>query len=465
MTDWGDADYGLLSPATAGTKVSRLTGDRQLVQSMLDVELAWVEVLAQAGHIDPAIPEAVRAAALAADYDVASLAARSSEGGNAVIPLLADLRSQLAASSPAAAAAVHRGATSQDVLDTALMLLSQRALEVIIADLKRAAAALARLAGAHRHTLMAARTLTQHSVPTTFGLKVAGWLSGVGQAGGQLTDVAQKLPLQWGGAAGTMAAVTEFCAQDAEPLDLAARLAGRLGLVDPPAPWHTNRITMTALGSAAAAVVIAAGRVANDVLVLGRAEIAEVREPGAAGRGVSTAMPQKQNPVLSVLIRSAALAMPGYLAQLHAAAAGAVDERPDGAWHAEWEALRQLLRLAGGTAERLAELAEGLTADPAKMRANLDLTGALIVSERLMAALAPLLDDGAPGSGKRAMQALVGESLTSGMDLAVLLRAAVSPDALPDEALAGLLEPSNYLGQANELISRILVDVARWSEQ
>ncbi|MFI5085584.1 MAG: lyase family protein, partial [Actinomycetales bacterium] len=195
------ADYGLLSPAWAGTMVAALTGDRAVLQALLDVESVWIEVLADAGYVDRSYVIPVAAAAFADQYDVASVAVRAQGGGNPLIPLLADLRGRVAARHPEAAAAIHRGATSQDIVDTALMLLSRRAIAVIGTDLRAAAAALAALAERHRGTLCAARTLTQHSLPSTFGLKAAQWLAGVGQSGIRLEEVAAGLPLQWGGAA------------------------------------------------------------------------------------------------------------------------------------------------------------------------------------------------------------------------------------------------------------------------
>jgi 3-carboxy-cis,cis-muconate cycloisomerase len=464
MTTADNADFGLLSPATAGTAASRLTSDSEFIQAMLDVELAWVRVLADAGYVAAEVPAAVEAAASAQRYDAAGLAGRAQGGGNPLIPLLADLRAAVKASdSPAA---VHKGATSQDIVDSALLLMARRTIDAVSADLRTAAAALARLADAHRGTVTVARTLTQHSLPSTFGLKAANWLAGIGQAGVRLDEVAAELPLQWGGAAGTMAALTTLAESgrgEGAPLELAARLASRLELAEPVAPWQTNRLPVTVLAAALADVLAAAGKVANDVLLLSRPEIGELSEPRAEGRGVSSAMPQKQNPVLSVLIRSAALAAPGHLAQVQAAAAGAVDERPDGSWHVEWQALRQLLRLAGGAAAKLAELAQGLVVHEDRMAANLALTGPLVVSEKIMAVAAPLLDGGVPGAGKPKVQALVNESLSTGASLADLLRGSVPPEELSDDELAALLDPANYTGQSGELITRITAHYQEWS--
>lgn len=455
-----DADYGLLSPAWAGTRGAARTGDRRLLQAMLDVELAWLEVLAGAGIVPASVPGAVAPACRADLYDPASLAARSAGGGNPVIPLLSDLRARVRKEDPAAAAAVHLAATSQDILDTALMLVAADALQVIREDTGRTVTALAGLAVEHRRTLCVARTLTQHSLPSTFGLRAAQWLHGIGAAAAGLDAAAARLPLQWGGASGTLAALrttVDGSASTAAPLELSDALAARLGLAAPPAPWQANRLPVTGLGAALQDLLSAAGKTANDVLLMSRPEIGEVSEPRAAGRGGSSAMPQKQNPVLSVLIRSAALAAPGYGVQLQTAAGTADDDRPGGSWHVEWQALRSLLRLAAGASEKLAELTEGLVVHRPALQRNLAAAGPLVVSERLMATVAPLLEEaGRPGSGRARLQELVSASLAGGASLAGLLRNALPAQVLSDEALAAELDPANYLGESSTLIDRII---------
>ena len=454
------ADYGLLSPVWAGTAGAAQTSDRQIIQKMLDVELQWLRVLAGSGVIAPELPNDAAPAFRADLYDPASLAARSAGGGNPVIPLLADLRAKVRETSGAAAAAVHTAATSQDILDTALMLVASDALNGILSDTRRTMSALADLAVEHRDTLCVARTLTQHSLPSTFGLRAAQWLHGMGQAAEVLDAAAARLSLQWGGGSGTMAAlrtVVDASGVPATPLELADELARRLGLAAPAAPWQGNRLPVTDLGAALQDLLSAAGKIANDVLLMSRPEVGEVSEPAAAGRGGSSAMPQKRNPVLSVLIRSAALAGPGCGVQLQTAAGAADDERPGGSWHTEWQALRSLLRLASGAAEKLAELSEGLTVNTAALRENLSAAGALVVSERLMATIAPLMDDdGMPGSGKARLQELVTTSLTTGDPLAELIRKAVPADVLSDAGLAAQLDPANYVGEASALIDRIV---------
>ncbi|MGW9350648.1 lyase family protein [Nocardiopsis flavescens] len=336
------------------------------LRAMADVEQAWLDALAGAG-IAPARADL---AGLAGPGDLPALARAAEGGGNPVIALVGLLRER--AGGPAAAW-IHRGLTSQDVVDTALVLCARDTVARLRADLRHQAGSLARLARAHRGTVMAGRTLTQHAVPVTFGLKAAGWLAGVLDAAGTLGRL--RFPVQVGGAAGTRSAVVALAGArgSADPVAAAEALAGdaarRLGLAADP-PWHTRRATVTALGDALVTCTDAWGRLAADVAVLSRPEIAEVSEPAADGRGGSSAMPHKRNPVLSVLVRRAALAAPPLASTLHLASALAVDERPDGAWHAEWATLRTLARRTATAASQTRELLAGLTVDADRMAAT-----------------------------------------------------------------------------------------------
>lgn len=455
-------DFALLSPVSASPLVAALTGDQAVLAAILAVEAGWAAVLEQ-HDLAPAGSAAVVAhAADASRYDPADIARRAQGGGNPVIPLLADLRTQVRALDTAgvgAGKAVHASLTSQDVLDTALLLVARNTVDALLADVKGTTAALARLAEQHADTLCVGRSLTQHSLPFTFGLRAAQWFHGLAAAARRLE--ALELPVQFGGAAGTLAAGTVLVSGSAsDPFALSDALAAQLGLAAAPAPWHTNRLAVTSLGDAVASVVDALGKIAADVLFLSRPEVAEVAEPRAPGRGVSSAMPQKQNPVLSVLVRSAALQAPGLAAQLHLAAATFNDERPDGAWHTEWPALRQLLALALGAAGHVRELAEGLQVFPDGMRRNLDLSGPLLLSEGVSAAVAPLLN-GPEGDGKQQLQAVVDKTLQAppaeqAATYRRLLREAVPADRLSDARLEELLDPASYLGQAPGISQRIL---------
>lgn len=422
----GSDDAGLLTPARTGSAVEDATGDTAFLQAMLDAEAALARALAPA-----AAAAVVTGAARAGLYDVRDLARRARSGGNPVIPLVADLTERVARADRDAAAYVHRGATSQDILDTATMLVAARALPLIVADLDRTAAALARLAAAHRDTPMPGRTLTQHAVPTTFGLKAAGWRSLALDARARLA--ALRPVAQLGGAAGTLAAFDDG-------IPLLARFAAETGLAEPDLPWHTLRTPIADLASALAVTTGGLGKMAADVLVLSRTEIGEVAEGTGGG---SSAMPHKSNPVRATLIASAARQAPGLAATLFGSLA-AEDERPGGAWHAEWQPLRDLLRLAGGAARDAAELASGLRVFPDRMAANLELTDGLIVSERLIAALAPTL-------GRAGAKRVLTEAAREGRPLSDALS-----DVLPPDRLRELTDPTTYVGSAPALTTRAL---------
>ncbi|WP_433291238.1 lyase family protein [Actinoplanes sp. CA-030573] len=340
----------LLWPGDA--RAGDLFTDAAVLAAMVRVEEAW---LAARG-----VPSSL--AGLVTPADLPLLAREAEGGGNPVIPLLRLLRSR------GAPDALHTGLTSQDVLDTALVLNLHAACTAVHASLSRQIGSLGELADRHRGTRMAARTLTQHAVPTTFGLKVAGWLTGVLDARDVLAGVA--LPVQIGGAAGSLAAPAVVLGSAAGALDAVARAAGTLGLAAAP-PWHTARAPVTRAADAMVSCTDAWGKIANDVLLGSRPEVGELSESPAEGRGGSSAMPNKQNPVLSVLIRRAALAAPPLAATLHTAAADMIDERPDGAWHVEWATLRTLARRTVVAADQTAELLAGLRVDADRMAATL----------------------------------------------------------------------------------------------
>jgi 3-carboxy-cis,cis-muconate cycloisomerase len=321
--------------------------------AMVRVEQAWLDALVSAGLAAPAslsVPP------------LAVVAVGSESGGNPVIPLVKALRAQ----SPD----VHRGLTSQDVVDTALVLCLRSALDAVLVDVERAARVLARLAREHRGSVMAGRTLTQYAVPITFGLKAATWLSGLDEAVRELRRVREELPVQIGGAAGTLAAVVELARDQADPVGVAAalvRTVARALDLQGGARWHTRRTPLTSAADALVTLADALGHLGGDVALLSRPEIGELRE--GAGGGSST-MPGKANPVLSILLRRHALAAPQLAATLHLAAATYVDERPDGGWHAEWDTLRTLARRSVVAAAQAADLLEGLVVDTDAMAAR-----------------------------------------------------------------------------------------------
>ncbi|BCY07487.1 3-carboxy-cis,cis-muconate cycloisomerase [Actinoplanes sp. L3-i22] len=333
---------------------------------MVRVEHAWLTALVDSGLADLTVPADL--ATLVGPEDLPRLAVDAESGGNPLIPLLKLLRARLRGRNTAAAGWLHKGLTSQDVVDTAIVLCLRDAHDRIRADLRTQIGALSRLAGEHRETRMAGRTLTQHAIPITFGLKAAGWLTGVLDARDQLAAV--RLPIQVGGAAGSLAAPVALAGDPARARALVTATAEQLGLVARE-PWHTSRAPLTRVADAFVTCTDAWGRIANDVLLGSRPEVHELIEGGAEGRGGSSAMPNKQNPVLAVLIKRAALAGPPLAALVHAGAAAAVDERPDGGWHVEWATLRTLSRRTVVAGSQAAELLAGLRVDTGKMLATL----------------------------------------------------------------------------------------------
>jgi 3-carboxy-cis,cis-muconate cycloisomerase len=431
-------DAGLLAPGWAGSPAASATSDGAFLGALLDAEAALARAQAGLGLAPAAAASAVSAVA-AADLDVRSIALRSRAGGNPVIPLVADLT---AAVGEEYGPYVHRGATSQDILDTALMLVARRTLDLVLADLERTARALGRLAAAHRDTVMPGRTLTQHAVPTTFGLKAAGWRSLVLDARDRLDDL--RLPAQLGGAAGTLAAFTAFGTE--APGALVAAYAHELGLAEPMLPWHTLRTPIADLAGGLAFTAGALGKMAADVLTLSRTEIAEVSEGSGGG---SSAMPHKANPVAATVIAASARRAPGLAATLYASMV-AEDERPAGAWHAEWEPLRELLRLAGGTAHSAVELVEGVRVNADAMREHLGLTHGLIVSERLAVELAPVLGR---ARAKELLTRAAERAVTGNRPLVDVL--GEEPE-LKDLDLVDLTDPTRYTGSAGALTDRAL---------
>jgi 3-carboxy-cis,cis-muconate cycloisomerase len=451
------ADTGLLSPVRVGTPVEAAVGDTAWLQAMLDAEAALVRAQVRCGTVPAHAAAAITAAARAEHLDVRRLAVAARETANPVVGLVAALTQVVAAQSPTAAEYVHRGSTSQDILDTGAMLVAARALRLIGADLRAVADSLAGMAAAHRDTVMAGRTLALHAVPTTFGLKAAGWRQLVLEAAERLERVAERgLPVSLGGAAGTLAGYQQYAGDDAAPdavIDLVAAFADETGLAVPVLPWHTLRTPMADLAAVLAHTAGALGKIAVDVLVLSRTEIGEVAEPSGAGRGVSSAMPQKRNPVLATLIRSAAVQVPA-LASVLTQCLPAEDERAAGLWQAEWLPLRECLRLAGGAAHTAVELAAGLTVHPERMRANLAATGGRIAAERVSAVLAPRL-------GKAAAKELLADaSLRAAREArplaGVLAELPQLDGVLSAEELAALLDPAAYTGAAGPLVDRAL---------
>jgi 3-carboxy-cis,cis-muconate cycloisomerase len=389
------------------------TGERAWVQAMLDFEVALARARGQAELAD-------RIAATSPPQ------LTDPSTGNPVPELVAAL--------PAGA---HRGATSQDVMDTAAVLVAKRTLPLIDESLAGVAAACARLAADHRGTPMAARTLLQQALPTTFGLKAAGWLAAVDEARDLLDAV--PLEVELGGAAGTLASFGD--------LGVLARLAEELDLVEPVLPWHTRRLRIGQLGAGLALAAGAIEKIALDVKLMAQTEVGELAESSAGGRGGSSTLPHKRNPVGSALAIACAHGVRGAASELIAVQAQE-HERAGGAWQAEWDALSRALSLTGGAAAALREALDGLEVQPERMQANLELTGGLLMTE----AVAARLD-------RPDAKAVVGEVALAAAESGQPLREALVADSrieLSEDEVDSALDPARYLGSAGAFVDRAL---------
>jgi 3-carboxy-cis,cis-muconate cycloisomerase len=435
---------GLFDGVLARGRVRDEVGDRAWLQAMLDAEAALARASARVGLIPAEDAAAIAAACRAERFEVAEIGRDAAESGNPVVPLVAALT---AAVGEPASRHVHAGATSQDVMDTAAMLVASRALGPLLEDLGAAADASAVLAERHRSTPLAARTLLQQALPTTFGAEAAVWLSGLDAASDRLAAVRdRRLAAQLGGAAGTLASLG-----DRGPAVLAA-FAAELGLAEPVLPWHTERSRVVELAGALAGAAGAVGKVAQDVVLLAQTEVGEVRE-GVAGRGGSSTLPHKRNPIAAVSALACARQAPGLVAVL---VASAVQEhqRAAGAWHAEWRPLSQLLGSVGSAAAWLRDCLEHLEVDEAAMRANLRRSGGLLLAERVAAALAPELGR---LEAHRLVEGAAARAASEGRPLADVLRELPEERAhLTAERIAELLEPGGYLGSATAFVDRAL---------
>jgi 3-carboxy-cis,cis-muconate cycloisomerase len=331
------------------------------MRALLEVEAALAAAAADVGIVDRSAADAVVDASNdATSFDIDAIGAAAAAAGTPVLPLVQALRAAVPAS---AREAVHVAATSQDVLDTAMMLVARRALDPTTSDLDVAAHVAANLARHHRDTEMAGRTLGQQAVSVTFGLVCAQWMTGLDGATARLQAASRALPVQYGGAAGTRAAA------DGRGLDLAARLAERLALRDPGLPWHTIRLPIGDLAGALGTACGIISKIAGDVILLAQTEIGELSDADPA-RGGSSAMAHKANPVAAVCARACAHRGPGLVATL----LGAMEQehqRAAGAWHSEWRTLCDLLGAAGSAAAWLRDCLEHLVVHPDRMAQNL----------------------------------------------------------------------------------------------
>lgn len=454
-------DVGLLAPVWAGAPVEVMVCDTAVLQAMADVEAALSRAQATVGHIPVSASAAITATAADHGLKPRTLALAAREAANPVVAFVPAFAAAVASHDPASARYVHHGSTSQDILDTALMLLVRRAVATIREDLRVAETTLAAIAQKHRDTPAAARTLGLHAVPTTFGLRAAGWRASILDADARLARLLDcGLPVSLGGAAGTLAGYLESSEAErsssvptaTQVQTLITEFAAETGLAAPVLPWHARRTPIGDIASALCATTGALGKFATDIALLSRTEVGEVAESQSGpARGRSSAMPQKRNPVLSVLVRSAALQVPALASILHSALL-AEDERASGSWHSEWAPLRECLRLAGGASNAARELTDGLLLRPDRISENLAMTGAEIVAERLALRLDPFLS-----SAKETLQRALETSRRTGQPIVEIL--AEEPELhgnVDRETLITLTEPSHYIGAANALVDSAL---------
>lgn len=432
----------MFTPLFSTPEVTEATGDAAWLQAMLDFERALAHAQAKAGVIPEEAAEEIARHCRAEVYDADSIAERAASSATPVIALVRDLGARLDSS---ATAYVHLGATSQDVIDTAAMLITRRVLDVVLRHLRSVAADCARLAGEYRDTPMIGRSLLQQALPTTFGRRCAGWLTAVREATAGLERVrSERLAVQFGGAAGTLASL------GADGIRVLGLLGTELGLAEPAVPWHTERTRIGELAGALGTAVGTLGTIALDVQLHAQTEVGELAEGAAGG---SSAMPHKRNPVASVLITAAAKRAPGLAATLFATMPQEY-ERAAGAWQAEWEPLMELLRLAGSAASRTHGLLAGLRVDAGRMAANLALTRGLIMAESAAAALMRSL-------GRTPAQDLVTELCGRTVENGTTLRDELLAEpevrhVLSEEDIRAATEPSDYLGSAAAFIDRAL---------
>ncbi len=439
MTEPGDSLFWS-TPSMAAT-----FSPQAHVRGMLAFEAALARAEARAGIIPPEAAAAIAASCREELFDVTALYREARLSGTPAIPLVRMLTARVGGE---AQQFVHWGATSQDAIDTALMLEMRDGLDLLIDGLLDVCAACATLAEHHRQTLMAGRTLLQQAVPITFGLKAARWLAFTARQVRVLQAHRERtLALQLGGAAGTLASLGN------QGPEVTRLLAEELGLPAPDLPWHTERDRVAAIAATLGVVAGAMAKIAGDVVLLAQTEVGEVSEGAAPGKGGSSAMPQKQNPVdATSAIASARLAMGAVPVILSAMAQE--HERAVGGWQAEWEAIPELFRFTAGAVERVRSAVAGLEVVPARMQANLTLTNGLIMAERLAMALA--LHVGRP-EAQHLVKALCEQAVRSGSSLRQIAQADEQVCALlSSEEIDHALDPSSYLGSTNTFIDRAL---------
>ena len=420
--------------------------DHGRVQAMLDFEAALARAQASTGLIPSSAVAPIEAACRAELYDFEALGLAIASAGNSAIPLVKALGKQISSISPEAERYVHLGATSQDVMDSGLVLQLRAALALIEQDLQQLGEVLAQQAQRYATTPLAGRTWLQQATPVTLGMKIAGWLGAVTRSRQRLQALKPRLlSLQFGGASGTLAALGE------QALPVAHALAAELKLALPDQPWHTQRDRLVEFGAVLGLVAGSLGKMGRDISLLMQTEAAEVFEPSAPGKGGSSTMPHKRNPVGSAVLISAATRVPGLLSTLFSAMPQE-HERSLGLWHAEWETLPQICCLVAGALAQALNIAQGLEVDAQRMAQNLDLTHGLVLAEAVSIELAQRV-------GRETAHHLLEQCCKRAVAEHRHLRAVLGDEPeitaqLSAAELDRLLDPAHYLGQATTWVER-----------
>jgi 3-carboxy-cis,cis-muconate cycloisomerase len=444
---------GLTGALFADPEMAEILSDRRWLEAMLDFEAALARAEAEVGVIPKAAAEVIASCCEVDLYDIAEIGRRTTFAGNPAIPLVAMLTEKVQEKDAAAAEFVHYGATSQDVIDTGLGYVIGDAQGRVLERIGQCCHLLARLTQQHRKTVMPGRTLLQHALPISFGLKCAQWLDELVQC----HDVVMLRSPQWlqfGGAAGNLSALGDKGVAVMSALHGAGIMPKREGrswrsFTGKDVPWHTSRSHQQQIASRLGIFASALGKIARDITLLMQTEVAEVFEPSAPGKGGSSTLPHKRNPVQSVAIISIAMRTPGLVATM--LFAGLQEhERGVGGWHAEWDTMRELLLLTGAAALHMQTMLEGLEVDTVRMRANIELTNGLIMAERVTFALAPALGK---SKAKSFMEVACKRAVAEKRHLREALRDAPEAAGLDLDAL---FDPATYLGASDVFIDRIL---------
>ncbi|MFJ2480032.1 3-carboxy-cis,cis-muconate cycloisomerase [Pseudomonas sp. NPDC087598] len=424
--------------------------DQGRVQAMLDFEAALARAEARVGVIPSNAVAPIENACRAGLYDFATLAEAIATAGNSAIPLVKALGKQIAATDAEAERYVHLGATSQDVMDSGLVLQLRQALALIESDLAQLAESLAIQAQRHAATPLAGRTWLQHATPVTLGMKIAGWLGAVTRSRQRLRELKPRLlVLQFGGASGTLAALGK------QALPIAEALAQELQLNLPEQPWHTQRDRIVEFGAVLGLIAGSLGKLGRDISLLMQTEAAEVFEPSAPGKGGSSTMPHKRNPVGAAVLIGAATRVPGLVSTLFSAMPQE-HERSLGLWHAEWETLPEICCLVSGALQQARLLAEGLEVDATRMARNLELTQGLVLAEAVSIVLAQRV-------GRDTAHHLLEQCCKRAVAEQRHLRAVLGDEPavtaeLSSAELDHLLNPAHYLGQAHVWVERAVAE-------